>query len=138
MGILSICRYGSNSFAKLTINVSRHISTRKSIVWKQVDQFNFVINKETISKLEQLSLIGYNNNCGITILKAAVTFSEHLQNIDIPQEIEPLCTPLENCNLYLREDEVKKGNNRQQILKNAAVLEEEYFVAPLQSYEKLK
>lgn len=33
-------------------------------------------------------------------------------------------------NLYLRPDEVTDGNIRDEILRNASVTEEEYFVAP--------
>ncbi|KAK2579066.1 hypothetical protein KPH14_002670 [Odynerus spinipes] len=65
-----------------------------------------------------------NNN----IAETAVNFSERLRNFNVPKEIEPLYTPLESCDLYLRQDKVQKINNRQKILKNAQVLEEEYFI----------
>lgn len=130
---LNLYRYNFNSFLKSKIISFRQLSTFKSAILKQVDQNKTIINKETITKLEQLSLIGYDNERGITVLEAAVNFSERLRNIYIPEEVEPLYTPLENCNLYLREDNVQKINNREEILKNAAVLEEEYFVVPLQN-----
>ena len=39
-------------------------------------------------------------------------------------------TPLENESLRLREDVVTDGNRRREVLANAAVVEEDYFVAP--------
>lgn len=39
-------------------------------------------------------------------------------------------TPLENESLRLREDVVSDGNLRQEVLANASVVEEDYFVAP--------
>lgn len=44
--------------------------------------------------------------------------------------VEPLYTVLENYELRLRDDHVTDGNIRQDVLKNAKLLEEEYFVAP--------
>lgn len=42
----------------------------------------------------------------------------------------PLYTVLENTSLELREDDINDGSQRENILKNAQITEEEYFVAP--------
>ncbi|XP_015173671.1 PREDICTED: glutamyl-tRNA(Gln) amidotransferase subunit C, mitochondrial [Polistes dominula] len=137
--LLQLYRCKCNSFLRSKIASFRYVSTCESTVQEQLDQTKIgnasVINEEFINKLEKLSLVGYNNDRGIAILKAAVNFSERLRNIDIPEEIQPLYNPLEEQNLYIREDEVKEINNRQEILKNAQVLEEEYFITPLQSHK---
>lgn len=39
-------------------------------------------------------------------------------------------TPLEDQSLTLREDKVTDGNIQEDVLKNAVLTEEEYFVAP--------
>ncbi|XP_047363000.1 glutamyl-tRNA(Gln) amidotransferase subunit C, mitochondrial [Vespa velutina] len=134
--LLQLHRCRCNSFLRLKIASYRHINTCESTVLKKLDQAKIsesIINKETINKLEKLSLIGYDNDRGIATLKAAVNFSERLRNFEIPEEVQPLYNPLEENNLYLREDKVLDINNRREILKNAAVLEEEYFIVPLQN-----
>lgn len=44
--------------------------------------------------------------------------------------VEPLVTVLEEEGLFVREDDVTDGNIREDILANASVTEEEYFLAP--------
>ena len=44
--------------------------------------------------------------------------------------MEPLYTVLEHTKLELREDKVTDGNIKEDILKNAKITEEDYFVAP--------
>lgn len=44
--------------------------------------------------------------------------------------MEPLYTVLEDQDLYLREDIVNDGNCQDEILSNAKITEEDYFVAP--------
>ena len=46
------------------------------------------------------------------------------------ESVEPLFTLLEDEALRVREDEVTEGDDRRAILSNAAVTEEDYFVAP--------
>ncbi|KAL2729512.1 hypothetical protein V1478_005802 [Vespula squamosa] len=134
--LLQLYRCRCNSFLRLKIASFRYASTCESTVLKQLDQTKIsesIINKKSINKLEKLSLIGYDNDHGIAILKAAVSFSERLRNFKISEEVQPLYNPLEENNLYLREDKVEDINNRREIFKNAAVLEEEYFIVPLQN-----
>jgi aspartyl/glutamyl-tRNA(Asn/Gln) amidotransferase C subunit len=62
-------------------------------------------------------------------LQDSIDFANQIINIDT-EGVEPLYTVLENTNLELREDAVTEGNIRDDILRNAKVTEEEYFVAP--------
>ncbi|XP_063972165.1 glutamyl-tRNA(Gln) amidotransferase subunit C, mitochondrial [Diachasmimorpha longicaudata] len=88
------------------------------------------ISKETIKKLERLSLVDFGNEAGINRLEAAIKFAEKLKDFPIDDKVEPLYCVLEKECLRLREDKVTEGGYREKILKNATVTEEEYFVAP--------
>ncbi|XP_057321286.1 glutamyl-tRNA(Gln) amidotransferase subunit C, mitochondrial [Microplitis mediator] len=88
------------------------------------------ISKETIVKLERLSLVDFGNEAGIKRLESAIKFAEQLKLLKIDDSVKPMYSVLENKNLRLRNDEVTDGNYRKKILKNAVVTEEEYFVAP--------
>ncbi len=44
--------------------------------------------------------------------------------------VEPMYSPLEDLSLQLRDDVITEGNCKKEILANAAVVEEDYFVAP--------
>ncbi|XP_012284005.1 glutamyl-tRNA(Gln) amidotransferase subunit C, mitochondrial [Orussus abietinus] len=88
------------------------------------------ISKDTIAQLERLSLVDFDNEEGIRRLEAAIDFAKRLRDLKIDDSVLPMYTILENENLYLREDKVTEGNCRDKILKNATLLEEEYFVAP--------
>ena len=111
----------------------QNTQTRSSPRDKKIEEANpeIKITKETIEKLERLALVNFGNDAGIERLKAAVNFVECLRNFHVDESVEPLYTVLENEKLRLRDDCVTEGNCRDKILKNAAVLEEEYFVAPL-------
>lgn len=89
------------------------------------------ISKETIAKLERLSLVDFDNEAGIKRLEAAIKFVEKIKNFPIDDSVKPLYTVLEKESLRMRDDEVTEGNCREKIIKNAAVTEEEYFVAPI-------
>ncbi|XP_044590761.1 glutamyl-tRNA(Gln) amidotransferase subunit C, mitochondrial [Cotesia glomerata] len=88
------------------------------------------ISRETIGKLERLSLVDFGNEAGIKRLEAAIKFAEQLRSLKIDDSIKPMYCVLENENLRLRHDKVTDGNYRKKILKNAVLTEEEYFVAP--------
>lgn len=92
-----------------------------------------VIKQETIQKIEQLSLLNVDDDYGFSVLKAAIIFTENLRNIKINKEIEPMYSPLETESMLLRNDNVEHNISRKEILMNAAITEEEYFVAPLQT-----
>lgn len=59
----------------------------------------------------------------------SIAFASKILTIDTTN-VKPLYTVLENQILELREDKVTDGNIRTDILRNAKVIEEEYFVAP--------
>ncbi|CAL7948694.1 unnamed protein product [Xylocopa violacea] len=88
--------------------------------------------EEIINKLEQLSLLNIDHNYGLSVLQTAITFTEQLRTTKILEEVEPMYSPFEKQLIPLRNDNVE-NTSRREILMNAAVLEEEYFVAPLQN-----
>ncbi|XP_015109963.1 glutamyl-tRNA(Gln) amidotransferase subunit C, mitochondrial [Diachasma alloeum] len=88
------------------------------------------IDKETIKKLERLSLVDFGNEAGIKRLEAAISFAEKLRRFPVDERVEPLYCVLEKESLRLREDRVTEGGCREAILGNATVTEDEYFVAP--------
>lgn len=65
----------------------------------------------------------------IRTLEDSIEFASKILHIDTTT-VEPLYTVLEFQDLYLREDLVNDGNCRDEILSNAKVIEEGYFVAP--------
>lgn len=95
-----------------------------------------IITQETIKKIEQLSLLNFDRDYSISVLKAAIIFTEHLRNTKIDNEIKPMYNPLEEKSIFLRNDNLENNISKQEILKNAAVLEEEYFITPLQTISK--
>lgn len=65
----------------------------------------------------------------VKTLEDSIHFASKILSIDT-SNVEPLYTPLEDFPLKLREDEVTDGNKQSDVLKNATITEEEYFVAP--------
>ncbi|CAG5092811.1 Similar to BRAFLDRAFT_270748: Glutamyl-tRNA(Gln) amidotransferase subunit C [Cotesia congregata] len=68
------------------------------------------ISRETIAKLERLSLVDFGNEAGIKRLEAAIKFAEQLRSLKIDDSIKPMYCVLENENLRLRHDKVTDGN----------------------------
>lgn len=89
------------------------------------------IKQETIKKIEQLSLLSVDGDYGLSVLKAAIAFTKPLRITKVDEDVEPMYSPVENQLIPLRDDCIAKNAYREDILKNAVVLEEEYFVAPL-------
>ena len=87
------------------------------------------IDDETIEHLERLSLVNFANIAGIRRLEEAIKFADQIRVVDT-SNVEPLVNVLEDFPLVLRDDEVTEGNVRSAILQNAAVTEDDYFVAP--------
>lgn len=81
--------------------------------------------------MEKISLVDFDNEGGIRRLEAAIRFAHKLQEVPLNPSIKPMYSVLEKEKLTLREDKVCEGNCRDEILKNAKLLEDEYFVAPL-------
>ncbi|KAH1016502.1 hypothetical protein HUJ04_007710 [Dendroctonus ponderosae] len=87
------------------------------------------IDGETIALLERLSLVDCANKKGIETLEAAIEFADKIHQVDTTG-VEPLITVLEDFPLRLRDDQINDGDCKEEILKNACVTEEGYFVAP--------
>lgn len=87
------------------------------------------IDAKTIEHLERLSLVDFANREGIRRLEDAIAFADLIHSVDTTG-VEPLVTVLEDEGLFVREDCVTDGNIREDILANASVTEEEYFLAP--------
>ncbi|KAG5309620.1 GATC amidotransferase, partial [Acromyrmex insinuator] len=88
------------------------------------------IDEATIRRLERLALIGFEFKQSKRVLEEAITFTERLRTTRIDETVRPMYSILENNCIHLRDDVVQHVDRRE-ILRNAAVLEEEYFVAPL-------
>lgn len=90
-----------------------------------------VIDEATIKRLERLALVGFEYEQSKRILEEAIAFAERLRTARIDDTVRPMYSTLENEHIHLRDDVARGNVDRHEILKNAAVLEEEYFVAPL-------
>ena len=89
------------------------------------------IDKDTvkhISKLARISLDEKKINNLAKDLSSIMKFIEKLNELDT-NKIIPL-TSIINASLKSREDEVKDGKIRDQILKNSPEKNEEFFVVP--------
>jgi len=96
------------------------------------------IDEATIRRLERLALIGFEFKQSKRVLEEAITFAERLRTVHIDETVRPMYNTLENNCIHLRDDIVQHDIDRREILRNAAVLEEEYFVAPLTTSKEKK
>ncbi|XP_018397018.1 PREDICTED: glutamyl-tRNA(Gln) amidotransferase subunit C, mitochondrial [Cyphomyrmex costatus] len=94
------------------------------------------IDEATIRRLERLALVGFEYKQSKRVLEEAIAFAERLRTAHIDETVHPMYSTLENNCIYLRDDVVRHDVNRREILSNAVVLEEEYFVAPLVASKK--
>ena len=149
-----MCLRLKNFSLRISICINRHSSAvpKQPIVpEKKAFTSGKRIDAKTIEHLERLSLVDFANREGIQRLEEAITFAgyrnhniirktvhiyltivifaDQIRAIDTTG-IEPLITVLEDECLHLREDCVTDGNIRDEILANAGVTEEEYFLAP--------
>ncbi|XP_071650018.1 glutamyl-tRNA(Gln) amidotransferase subunit C, mitochondrial [Temnothorax longispinosus] len=90
-----------------------------------------VIDETTIRRIERLALVGFEYRQSKRVLEEAIAFTERLRTVGIDETVRPMYSTLENYCIHLRDDVARHDVDRREILKNAAVLEEEYFVAPL-------
>ncbi|XP_055677163.1 glutamyl-tRNA(Gln) amidotransferase subunit C, mitochondrial [Lutzomyia longipalpis] len=104
------------------------VSAVKSVQEKRLKP-KISIDEDTIHLLERLSLVNIESKEALKIVEDSIAFADQILDIDT-EGVEPLYTVLEDCDLSLREDKVTDGNIREDVLKNAFVTEEEYFVAP--------
>ncbi|KAJ0177166.1 hypothetical protein K1T71_007175 [Dendrolimus kikuchii] len=101
------------------------------IITLEKDQSKGVkIDRNTLALLERLSLVKYNTPEGVKVLEDSINFANKILHIDT-DGIKPLYSVLENENLSLRTDEITQGNCQKDILKNASLKEDDYFVAPI-------
>lgn len=117
-----------------TLNLARRYCVSGSIKEKQ--EINKDLEKETINKLERLSLLDLKDKQDTSVLRAAIHFAECIRTAKIDEAIEPMHSPFEEQQIPLREDKANDAISRQDILRNAVIVEEEYFVAPYRSITK--
>ncbi len=89
------------------------------------------INKATVKKISKLARIASDDQFEdfmIKDLNSILAFVEQLNELDI-KNIEPLSSVVEQ-KLFQRDDVVKKINEKEDILKNSPVKNENYFVVP--------
>uniref|UniRef100_A0A182SGM5 Glutamyl-tRNA(Gln) amidotransferase subunit C, mitochondrial n=1 Tax=Anopheles maculatus TaxID=74869 RepID=A0A182SGM5_9DIPT len=88
-----------------------------------------IINQQTVQLLERLSLVNLDSKEALKTLQDSIEFASRILPIDT-NDVEPLYSVLELEKLALRTDTVDDGDRQMEILQNAALVEEEYFVAP--------
>lgn len=98
--------------------------------WKGRGQGSRAVGRETIRRIERLALVGLEEDRGARAVNAAIAFTDRLRTARVEESVEPMYTPLENEKIPLRVDRVYRDADRSRVLANAAVTEEEYFVAP--------
>ena len=86
------------------------------------------LDQQTILHLERLSLVDFTNVEGIKRLEEAIEFAQPLREINT-ENIEPMYTVQDNATLRLAED-IPEPTSKEEILSNAKLTEEGYFVAP--------
>lgn len=91
------------------------------------------IDETTIRRIERLALVGLEYERSKRVLEEAVVFAERLRRAQIDDAVRPMYSTLENEHIRLRDDVTLPRDtiDRREVLRNSAVLEEEYFVAPL-------
>ncbi|XP_073945247.1 glutamyl-tRNA(Gln) amidotransferase subunit C, mitochondrial [Choristoneura fumiferana] len=87
------------------------------------------VDKNTLALLERLSLVKCDTAEGVKVLEDSIAFADKILHINT-DNVQPLYSVLEEENLSLRDDVITEGNCQKDILKNAAVTEDDYFVAP--------
>lgn len=86
------------------------------------------LDQGTVDLLERLSLVDFSNAEAVTRLEEAVKFASVIMNVDTTG-VAPMVTPLEDMTMRLRQD-IPSECSAEDILKNAKLTEEGYFVAP--------
>ena len=89
------------------------------------------IDQKTVKYISKLARISINEKKAKNLandLTNIFKFIEKLNKLDT-KNIEPL-TSISETKLYLREDNIKDANIRDQILKNSPEKNKEYFVVP--------
>lgn len=87
------------------------------------------VDTKTIQLLERLALVNLDGDGALQTLRSSIQFAKKIETIQTNNK-KPLYVVLENCPLYLRNDEVNDGNCRDDILRNAKLIEDDYFISP--------
>ncbi|XP_017014724.2 glutamyl-tRNA(Gln) amidotransferase subunit C, mitochondrial [Drosophila takahashii] len=87
------------------------------------------IDTKTIQLLERLSLVDLDSERALETLKSSIQFADKIAHIDT-EHVRPLYTVLELQQLQLRNDQVTEGDCRAEVLRNAKVTDEDYYVSP--------
>ncbi|XP_013098891.1 glutamyl-tRNA(Gln) amidotransferase subunit C, mitochondrial [Stomoxys calcitrans] len=87
------------------------------------------ITSKTFLLLERLSLVDIDGDEAQKTVEKSVQFAEKITNINT-SNIQPLYMVLYEQPLRLRKDEISEGNCREDILQNASVTDEDYFISP--------
>ena len=89
------------------------------------------IDKDTVKHISKLARISLDENKVESLSKDLTSIMKFIENLNKlnTDKISPL-TSIINASLTSRNDEVKDGNLRDQILKNSPEKNEEFFVVP--------
>lgn len=87
------------------------------------------ITHKNLQLLERLSLVNLDGKEALTTLCSSIQFAENIETVDTSNTV-PLYTVLCEQHLQLRRDSVTEGNCREDILCNAKVTDEDYFISP--------
>uniref|UniRef100_A0A182MNI8 Glutamyl-tRNA(Gln) amidotransferase subunit C, mitochondrial n=1 Tax=Anopheles culicifacies TaxID=139723 RepID=A0A182MNI8_9DIPT len=90
---------------------------------------SITINQQTVQLLERLSLVNLDNKEALETLQDSIDFASRILPIET-KGVKPLYCVLEGEKLALRPDTVDFEDLQVEILQNATLVEEEYFVAP--------
>jgi len=90
-----------------------------------------VIDERMIRRIEKLALVGLEYEQSKRLIEEAITFTERLRATHVDEMVRPMYSTLENEYINLQDDEQRDDISQRDILKNAAISEDGYFVAPL-------
>ncbi|XP_045478416.1 glutamyl-tRNA(Gln) amidotransferase subunit C, mitochondrial [Harmonia axyridis] len=105
------------------------VRIKSNKIWNNKPQDPVKIDQETVNLLERLSLVDCANENSLKLIENAVNFASVIHSVDT-EGVEPLVTVSEDRPLALREDIVLEDFCKEQILSNAKLTEEDYFVVP--------
>ena len=137
----AIFKFGYDVVAKCCFQSFSRLmqSSSSSIVptfchWEEMNRKDFppcrILTNKEVEHLESISLVQYKHK-GVekARLEEIIRYADSLQLVNT-DNIEPMPYVYENACLYLREDKVIDKGCVKNILKNAKIVEEDYFVAP--------
>ncbi|KAM3964416.1 glutamyl-tRNA(Gln) amidotransferase subunit C, mitochondrial-like isoform 1-T1 [Aphomia sociella] len=127
---LALISYSKIKYIKtLTRNFASKVPVAPVNTLAKYENKKVVVDKNTLALLERLSLVKCDTTEGVRVLEDSIAFADKILHINT-DNVQPLYSVLEEENLHLRSDEVTGGNCQKDILQNASVTEDEYFVAP--------